>query len=612
MNIRGILGLAMAAIALTVLSPADAIAQDDYVPTPVTVSKEKVKVGGRLCWSHVVLERQTPYSISKAYGVSVEDIYKYNPSVRTEGLKKNAIILIPVVEDETAAKPAKGNETPNAEKKVARQESARPTTATATEEMSATEDKAEMARQKEKNNPKKKQTVHTVRWYETIETIAEKYGVSVESIMKANGLTGKELKSRQKLMIPAKDVTVETVQEAEAARQHSAETPAQKMEPGESPDYGVDSAAGTDAKPEDGVSAAESTETGSGSEAGIRKDNSVNFALVLPFMAGAEKPSSSSFDFYCGALLAVRELGLDSLSVNVSVFDTGTDTPSRRSLGNEDFIIGPLSPADIRKVHDAVGDDVAIISPLDPKAAALTGEFPKLVQVPTPHDLQYADLVQWIADETQSGDRTVLISEKGGKESEAMKVFTEILDISGLKYKDLQYSLLEGRDIIAKLKSITVESPKTNRFIIASESEAFVNDVFRNISLLSRENRKVEVFCHSRVRGYDIEVESLHNNDLHISLAYYIDYNTPETIRFVKAYRALFNTEPTQFSFQGYDVTKYFCELRAAYGDDWLKAIGRYPKTGLQTRFNFRDGSRINEGVRRIEYQPDYRIVPVE
>ena len=612
MNIRGILGLAMAAIALTVLSPADAIAQDDYVPTPVTVSKEKVKVGGRLCWSHVVLERQTPYSISKAYGVSVEDIYKYNPSVRTEGLKKNAIILIPVVEDETAAKPAKGNETSNAEKKVARQESARPTTATATEEMSATEDKAEMARQKEKNNPKKKQTVHTVRWYETIETIAEKYGVSVEAIMRANNLSGKELKSRQKLVIPSRDAAVETVRETEAVRQGSAESPTQEKVPRKSPDYGVDSAAGTDAKPEDGGSAVESTETGSGSEAGIRKKNSVNFALVLPFMAGTEKPSSSSFDFYCGALLAARELGLDSLSVNVSVFDTGTDALTRRSLGDEDFIIGPLSPADIRKVHDAAGDDVAIISPLDPKAAALTGEFPKLVQVPTPHDLQYADLVQWIADETQSGDRTVLISEKGGKESEAMKVFTEILDISGLKYKDLQYSLLEGRDIIAKLKSITVESPKTNRFIIASESEAFVNDVFRNISLLSRENRKVEVFCHSRVRGYDIEVESLHNNDLHISLAYYIDYNTPETIRFVKAYRALFNTEPTQFSFQGYDVTKYFCELRAAYGDDWLKAIGRYPKTGLQTRFNFRDGSRINEGVRRIEYQPDYRIVPVE
>ena len=611
MNIRGILGLAMAAIALTVLSPADAIAQDSYVPTPVTVSKEKVKVGGKLCWSHVVLERQTLYSISKAYGVSVEDIYKYNPSVRTEGLKKNAIILIPVVEDETATKPAKGRESAKAEKKADRQESARPTKTTKAEEMSATEGNAEMTLQKEKNNPKKEQTVHTVRWYETIETIAEKYGVSVEAIMRANRLSGKELKSRQKLVIPSRDAAAETVRETEAARQGSAESPTQESR--KSPDYGVDSAAETKVKAEDEFSADEpQAALSAGSETGVRKENSVNFALVLPFMAGTEKPSSSSFDFYCGALLAARELGLDSLSVNISVFDTGTDALTRRSFDSEDFIIGPLSPADIRKVHDAAGDDVAIISPLDPKAAALTGEFPKLVQVPTPHDLQYADLVQWIADETQSGDRTVLISEKGGKESEAMKVFTEILDISGLKYKDLQYSLLEGRDIIAKLKSITVESPKTNRFIIASESEAFVNDVFRNISLLSRENRKVEVFCHSRVRGYDIEVESLHNNDLHISLAYYIDYNTPETISFVKAYRALFNTEPTQFSFQGYDVTKYFCELRAAYGDDWLKAIGHCPKTGLQTSFNFRDGSRINEGVRRIEYRPNYRIVSVE
>ncbi len=610
MNIRGILGLAMAAIALTVLSPADAIAQDSYVPTPVTVSKEKVKVGGKLCWSHVVLERQTLYSISKAYGVSVEDIYKYNPSVRTEGLKKNAIILIPVVEDETATKPAKDKESAKAEtakpaakdKESAKTETAKP----------AAKDK-EPAKTETAKPAAKTRTVHTVRWYETIETIAEKYGVSVEAIMRANKLSGKELKSRQKLVIPSRDAAAETVRETEAARQGSAETPTQEMKPGKSPaDYGTGTDTETKVKPEDELSTAESAETGSGSAAGIRKESSVNFALVLPFMAGTEKPSSSSFDFYCGALLAARELGLDSLSVNISVFDTGTDALTRRSFDSEDFIIGPLSPADIRKVHDAAGDDVAIISPLDPKAAALTGEFPKLVQVPTPHDLQYADLVQWIADETQSGDRTVLISEKGGKESEAMKVFTEILDISGLKYKDLQYSLLEGRDIIAKLKSITVESPKTNRFIIASESEAFVNDVFRNISLLSRENRKVEVFCHSRVRGYDIEVESLHNNDLHISLAYYIDYNTPETISFVKAYRALFNTEPTQFSFQGYDVTKYFCELRAAYGDDWLKAIGHCPKTGLQTSFNFRDGSRINEGVRRIEYRPNYRIVSVE
>ena len=593
----------MAALALTVLLPTDALGQDSYVPTPVTVSKEKVKIGGRLCWSHVVLERQTLYSISKAYGVSIEDILKYNPSVRTEGLKKNAIILIPVVGDGTAA--VTGVAENGAQQTGGAGNGAQQTGGAENEAQQIGGAEArKVSRQTEK-------TVHTVRWYETIETIAAKYGVSVAAIMKANGLSDKELKSRQQLVIPPKGAGVETAREAaaaawgdglETARTDSGTSRTEAETTGK--DEGT-------IHPEDGVglNAAESAVEDSSATEGIRQ---VNFALVLPFMAGTEKPSSSSFDFYCGALLAAREMGLDSLSVNINVFDTGTDSMTRRSFENEEFIIGPIAPADIRKVHEAAGDDVAIISPLDPKAAALTQEFPKLVQVPTPHDFQYADLIQWIAEETQEGDRIILISEKGGRASEAMKVFTGILETSGLKYNNLQYSLLEGRDIMEKLKEITVESPQTNRFIVASESEAFVNDVFRNISLLSRENRSVEVFCHSKVRGYDIEVENLHNNGLHISLAYYIDYDTPETVRFVKAYRALFNTEPTQFSFQGYDVTRYFCELRASCGDSWLKAIGSHPKTGLQTSFNFRDGSRINGGVRRIEYQPGYRIVSVE
>ncbi len=585
MNIRGILGLTVAAIALTVFSPAEILAQDSYVQTPVTVSKEKVKVGGKLCWSHVVLERQTLYSISRAYGVSIEDIYRYNPSVRKDGLKKNAIILIPVVGDDY-------NEAGDTREK--QESSGKVPAAKASDEVPEAKTSDKTPETKPSDNAQEaaqEPVIHTVRWYETIESIARKYDISVESIMKANRLSSPELKSRQKLVIPANE-TAEMEAETEIS--------------------GVNDSASGISSPQEGNAqegeSADADEQTADGAAGLSADRSVRFALVLPFMASSEKPSSSSIDFYCGALLAARELGLDSINVHIDVFDTGSDPIAARSFADDDFIIGPVSADDIRKVHETVGDDIAIISPLDPKAAALTAEFPKLVQVPTPHELQYADLIQWIADETRDGDITVLISEKGGKESAAMKNFTEILEISGLKYRTLQYSLLEGRDIIDSLKEVTVESPRVNRFIIASESEAFVNDVFRNIKLLSRENRDVAVFCHSKVRGYDIEVENLHSNRLHVSLAYYIDYDNPETISFVKAYRALFDTEPTQFSFQGYDVTKYFCRLRASFGGNWLRFIGDRQETGLQTSFNFRDSSRINEGVRRIEYQSDYKI----
>ena len=77
----------MLAATLASMAPAAAYAQE-YENTPVTISSEKVKVDGKVCYSHIVLERQTLFSISKAYNVSLEDIYKYNPSVKENGLKK--------------------------------------------------------------------------------------------------------------------------------------------------------------------------------------------------------------------------------------------------------------------------------------------------------------------------------------------------------------------------------------------------------------------------------------------------------------------------------------------------------------------------------------------
>ena len=94
MNMKGnICGVALG-VFLAVMSAGVAGAQE-YVGTPVEISKEKVKIDGKLCYSHIVLERQTLYSISKAYGVSIDDIYRFNPSIKDTGLKKNSIIIIP-------------------------------------------------------------------------------------------------------------------------------------------------------------------------------------------------------------------------------------------------------------------------------------------------------------------------------------------------------------------------------------------------------------------------------------------------------------------------------------------------------------------------------------
>ena len=84
-----ILAVAMACAAATTGNA------QEYTSTPVSVSNEKVRVNGKICYSHIVREKQTLFSIAKAYDVSVDDIYAFNPSLKETGLKKNSIILIP-------------------------------------------------------------------------------------------------------------------------------------------------------------------------------------------------------------------------------------------------------------------------------------------------------------------------------------------------------------------------------------------------------------------------------------------------------------------------------------------------------------------------------------
>ena len=85
------------AVILSAAIPVIASAQE-YTNTPVEISKEKIKIDGNICYSHIVLEKQTLYSISKAYGVSIDDIHRFNPSLKEPGLKKNSILIIPAIE----------------------------------------------------------------------------------------------------------------------------------------------------------------------------------------------------------------------------------------------------------------------------------------------------------------------------------------------------------------------------------------------------------------------------------------------------------------------------------------------------------------------------------
>lgn len=553
---------------------SELIAQE-YKAPEVTLSKETVKLDGKIYYSHIVLEKQTLYSISKAYGVTIDEIYEANRNLKETGLKKNAIILIPA--NDKAATAVRKEEKVIVNDDTAKEETAKEEA----EKPSFREEKRE-----KKEDGRKGKTpdyfIHTVKWYENLNDIAEKYGMTVESLMQYNSLKDRKLTRRQKLRIPTEPqnfIPEETVPE--------------------NPVDTLQESAGRDEGP----------------AALFTPRNNLNFVLMLPFNVSSEKHSEGVMDFYSGALIAARELGKKGINIEMSVYDGATShlpiTSSR--LEESDLAIGPIASSGLQEMLAKSPENKFVVSPLDHRADTLADRHPNFIQVPTSSAAQYEDAIEWIREDLQAGDKVIVFYEKG-VDFPVVRNNLSRLD----NHESFSYNILEGRDVMTALTEKLTETGE-NRVLIASESEAFVNDVIRNLNLLIHSKYKVTLYGAAKIRSFDtIDIDNLHNTKYHSSLSYYIDYEKPEVMNFLMEYRALCGTEPTPFAFQGYDTLKYFGTLCSQYGDRWPEYLQSERQEMLQSGFKFKvrtkedgtNGGYVNTAIRRIVYGKDYSVTP--
>lgn len=557
-----------ASLCLTAAHQSGASAQD-YATPQVVVSAEKVRYGGKVFYTHIVQSRQTLYSISKAYNVTLQEIYDANPTLHldTEGLKKDQIILIPIKED-TNRKP---------QPSASAAESERP------------EVKSEKAQEEDGSA---EYFTHRVKWFEDLTSIARKYTVSKESIMNINGMTSEKLRRKDVIKIP-KDY---------------------KKWEGMRPSGGIASSSG-----DSGQEQAKVTEDSKGTEATsdgwfdkiFKPKREIGISLLLPFNA-SKKADSQMMDFYSGVLLAAEDLGKEGEKVNLSVFDAagGAMPVTEERFAQSDFVIGPVSCSDIARTVNACKGKSWIVSPLDPRTEAIADTIPNVIQAPAPTSAQIKDMVRWVRTDLNASDKVILISQKGASASGyPAEVINEIRN-SGIRHSDFSFNILEGREVMGRLSAMTTGSG-ANRVIIASESKAFIIEVVRLLYLVSSQKKDIVLYSTSKLRTYDeIDIEQLHRLNLHASVSYYVDYDAKDVQNFLMRYRALYQTEPSRSAFQGYDLMRFFSTLAAEQGLERNRS-GKPEGQGLQSDFRLERterGGYVNQAVRRIVYEPDYSV----
>lgn len=322
----------------------------------------------------------------------------------------------------------------------------------------------------------------------------------------------------------------------------------------------------------------------------------IHIGLALPLQASAQRPSDNFLDFYSGALLALRDLGGTGLRADLQVYDTADSKTSvpQSLLDENDVLIGPVSFEELQRTAPLCGSKV-LVSPLEPKAVSLAAEG-AVVQAPPSWTAQTDELVRWIREELPVGEPLYVVRDTASLQlGEQSAYLMAQLQEKGIRYQS-----------VLSASAIPFDKNRKAHVAVASDRDNFITTAVRSLSIEGARNNDVILYGTSRMRTNGVAQTDLHNTEAHLTLSYFIDYDDPAVQRFILAYRALFQTEPGSFAFQGYDTMHYFVTMCAKYGRQWHKKLPEYGEKGLQADFRFREEpARINQAVRRVFYHAD-------
>lgn len=578
--------------ALALFSFAISLPATTYAQVPVTISKEIVKVNGKLMYAHGVKKQETLYSISKAYKVTIEELQKYNPAL-ANGLKEGTLLYIPVNPEEDATVKTADNEKSAKNNKDA--------------DNSIQSSKNQSANVQGSTNGKpvgdNKYIVHEVKWYEDLDDISNEFHVDKNVLIKENNITDPTLKGVQTLRIPIAAINSKSTDSAASGKKNNSQAASKQDNSAVSNKQEI---------AERNVNA--------GNENVAAGSVPVKVAIILPLNSKSAKPNTNYMDFYAGALLAINDLKESGANVTVNTLDQSEFSSSQAMINSGkltgcNLIIGPVRSSSIRDFIPYINKHaIPLVSPLDPSADSLVNKSKYLFQVPPTVNTQFRNLVMEAKNEyeTSPNGNVVVIYQNGGNDKWAANEVMQLLKKEGIKFTEIAYTILQGRTIGSTFKQ-KIAADKENIVIVPSYNEAFVSDVLRNLDILEM-NDKISLYGTPKWRSFEaVDVSEYNKFELKLSMPYYVDFSNEDVQRFTKQFRALYNTEPSANSFNGYDVTKFFSlqiinGLNSGINNEDELEKGEMLQQSFEFRRKNSNAGFENVSTTGITYKTDYTV----
>jgi len=602
-------------------------------------SNEKVVVAGKFYYLHIVREKQTMFSICKAYGVSMKEVIQINRK-KNHSLDLNEILRIPFVQD-TSVNPIipqqkkepsnyfyyviqKGNTLYSLSKRFNQSEHTivlhNPEIGKNGKLSIGTVLKIPKQNYSEKVDKKKKENTYKVTANDSESDILLKFGIRrkafrrlnphVKSFRNIRAGTIVNLPKNAKQIEPVEMLAVDTIEKQEQVTDYN-----QFFK-----DYSRDTTV----------------------------QSKINIALFLPLYAALNDsynwettyqdtlevmtrkepetvyPKSRDFiRLYQGVLLAVEDLKKQGLDINLHVFDTEKNQATVRKTLEKinglklDLILGPVYSNTFELVAEyAQSNQIPIVSPLSSKNKQLYNN-PFVFQLNTSLQSLCDNIFNHLIS-FKENKNIIIVHSKDYKKSDEYQLVSDIeqqLFENGKywQYSNLNYSKISFEDYGNLGLEYLMSKTQENIIVIPSSKPAIVESFLANLKILSKSYPIQLIGFPSWQRYSSMDPSNLFELNTLILSPYFIDYQSEKTSDFVDRFRYEFNCEPNDYSFRAYDFTLYFSTAIKRYGFQFFDHLNEINDIDLlQGNYSIENvnswGGYENKGLKMINYSPDFQI----
>ena len=514
---------------------------------------------------HPVWKRETVFSIAKKHKVTIEDIYQYNPNSR-DGIKEGDLLKIPKKEAILKLNPGLTGELTKGTVLI------------------IPDVVAQVDEQKKPIDLDFKE--YRILSGDTYFQFEKRFGVTKAELEQANPSLKDGLNTGMTIRIPAKNSTIVEKTEKPIIQNITAtpNQPSEKVIPISLLDPG----------------------------------KTYNVGVFLPFCQNLNdsfriaQRTATFLEFYSGLLLATEKMSESGMKVKLIVYDTYQENSVIERLVKKpeflslDMIIGPVYPENQGIVAElSAKNHIPMVSPLssDNRFVSTTPDY---YQINPIKNLRLNSTANYIA-KNFSGQNLILLNNGTGSVDEKLILDRLNLKMGATKLQKCNIWTEGNGGLEGMLK------PDQENFIVLTEGrEANVSVAMTRLNTVSKAFRITVIGLQEYTKMQSINLEYLHNIRLHYLAPYFIDYGNPRVISFVEKYRNTFGNEPTQYSFQGFDVALHFLASLGKYGKNFSKGEQLNGIELLQADYNFQKvsplGGFLNQTLYVIEYADSYDV----